>query len=148
MEKYRWQPNGPHYGSLIVVEFHEKLCFFRKYKNYSVFYSVSCSLPPTLLSLVCITYLVPHYFLPFVCIFQKATGTSEEVFPDVTSGTDVTAALSSVTVPPMVGTQYCLPKVTQTTVFQVRKFVCKVKEFSFLDLMLRTCAAELWSGKL
>lgn len=111
--------------------------------------SVSCSLPPTLLSLVCITYLVPHYFLPFVCIFQKATGTSEEVFPDVTSGTDVAAAApSSVTVPPMVGTQYCLPKVTQTTVFQVRKFVCKVKEFSFLDLMLRTCAAELWSGKL
>lgn len=91
---------------------------------------------------------MPHYFLPFVCIFQKATGTSEEVFPDVTSGTDVTAASSSVTVPPMVGIQYCLLKVTRTTVFQVRKFVCKVKEFSFLDLMLRTCAAELWSGKL
>ena len=106
-------------------------------------------LPPSLLSLVCITYLVLHCFLPFVCIFQKATGTSEDVFPDVTSGTDVAAAApSSVTVPPMVGTQYCLPKVTQTTVFQVRKFVCKVKEFSFLDLMLRTCAAELWSGKL
>ena len=59
---------------------------------------------------------MPHYFLPFVCIFQKATGTSEEVFPDVTSGTDVAAAAapSSVTVPPMVGIQYCLTPQTHT----------------------------------
>ena len=46
---------------------------------------------------------MPCYFLPFICIFQKATGTSEEVFPDVTSGTDVAAAPS---VPPMVGIKY------------------------------------------
>jgi len=74
--------------------------------------------------------------------FQKAAGTSEEVFPDVTSGTDVAAPPSSVTVPPMVGIQYCLPKVTQVTVFQVRKFVCKVKEFNFSGF------DELWSGNL
>lgn len=81
---------------------------------------------------------MPRYFLPFVCIFQKVTGTSDEVFPDVTSGTDVAAApSSSVTVPPVVGIQYCLPKVTQTTVFQVRKFVCKVKEFNFSGFDLK-----------
>ena len=49
---------------------------------------------------------MPCYFLPFIRIFQKATGTSEEVFPDVTSGTDVAAAPSSGTVPPMVGIKY------------------------------------------
>ena len=58
---------------------------------------------------------MPCYFLPFVRIFQKATATSEEVLPDVTSGTDVAAAApSSVTVPPMVGIQYCVTPQSHT----------------------------------